>query len=293
MDGLINSVIVDDWDFPVETVELTASKVGDCNLYDVPASMARGIMRTDTNQMLGVHGSKYKAIKHDTVVNSVFDALSSANISKDFTHKIEVFDNGAKMRGTINFPDLVIEPELNDHISFQVVFYNSYDGSWSFAQQAQGLRLWCLNGCTTADAIAKSRFKHTASVNVDGSAAKIIGGAEHFMGRSQVWQSWMQTRLNSDQVEQFFRSTICKVVTKQKQVAKTNEKQLENLISGWDREKMDLGHNKWALYNCLTHWATHTNDLKSPQIARYNREIAISNAMNHRLFTSMVGENVI
>ena len=127
MDGLIktDSVLVNDWDFPVETVYLKANKYLDSDLYDVPSSMARGIMRTDTNQMLGVHGSKYKAIKHDTVVNSVFDALSSANISKDFTSNIEVFDNGAKMRGTINFPDLVIEPELNDHISFQVVFYNS------------------------------------------------------------------------------------------------------------------------------------------------------------------------
>jgi hypothetical protein len=113
------------------------------------------------------------------------------------------------------------------------------------------------------------------------------------MGRSKEWQSWMQTRLNNDQVEQFFRSTICKVVTKQKQMVKTNEKQLENLISGWDREKADLGWNKWALYNCLTHWATHTNDLRSPEVARYNREILISNAMNHKLFTSMVGENVI
>jgi len=174
-----------------------------------------------------------------------------------------------------------------------VSFFNSYDGSWPFSQQANGLRLWCLNGCTTPDAIAKSRFKHTSSVNVDGSAAKIIGGAEHFMSRSKVWQSWMQTRLNNDQVEQFFRSTICKVVTKQKQMVKTNEKQLENLISGWDREKASLGWNKWALYNCLTHWATHTNDLRSPEVARYNREILISNAMNHKLFTSMVGENVI
>ena len=124
------------------------------------------------------------------------------------------------------------EPAVDDYVQFRVSFFNSYDGAWPFSQQANGLRLWCLNGCTTADAIAKSRFKHTASVNVEGSASKIIGGAEHFMGRSKEWQSWMQTRLNDDQVEQFFRSTICKVVTKQKQVEKTNEKQLENLISG-------------------------------------------------------------
>jgi len=251
------------------------------------------IVRTDTGKTLGLHGSRYRMIPHDDVVNSILDGVKASNLTSDYEVNVDVIEGGRKLRGEIIFPDLVQQPAVNDYVQFRVSFFNSYDGSWAFSQQANGLRLWCLNGCTTADAIAKSRFKHTASVNVDGSAAKIIGGAEHFMGRSQVWQSWMQTRLNNDQVEQFFRSTICKVVTKQQQVIKTNEKQLENLISGWDREKVDLGWNKWALYNCLTHWATHTNDLKSPQIARYNREIAISNAMNHKLFTSMVGENVI
>ena len=251
------------------------------------------IVRTDTGKTLGLHGSRYRMIPHDDVVNSILDGVKASKLTSDYEVKVDVIEDGRKLRGEIIFPDLVQQPAVGDYVQFRVSFFNSYDGSWSFSQQANGLRLWCLNGCTTPDAIAKSRFKHTASVNVDGSAAKIIGGAEHFMGRSKEWQSWMQTRLNNDQVEQFFRSTICKVVTKQQQVTKTNEKQLENLISGWDREKSDLGWNKWALYNCLTHWATHTNDLKSPQIARYNREIAISNAMNHKLFTSMIGENVI
>ena len=251
------------------------------------------IVRTDTGKTLGLHGSRYRMIPHDDVVNSIVEGVKASNLTSDYEVNVDVIEGGRKLRGEIIFPDLVQQPAVGDYVQFRVSFFNSYDGSWSFSQQANGLRLWCLNGCTTPDAIAKSRFKHTASVNVDGSAAKIIGGAEHFMGRSKQWQSWMQTRLNNDQVEQFFRSTICKVVTKQQQVTKTNEKQLENLISGWDREKVDLGWNKWALYNCLTHWATHTNDLKSPQIARYNREIAISNAMNHKLFTSMVGENVI
>ena len=251
------------------------------------------IVRTDTGKTLGLHGSRYRMIPHDDVVNSILDGVKASNLTSDYEVNVDVIEDGRKLRGEIIFPDLVQQPAVGDYVQFRVSFFNSYDGSWSFSQQANGLRLWCLNGCTTPDAIARSRFKHTTSVNVDGSAAKIINGAEHFMGRSKQWQSWMQTRLNNDQVEQFFRSTICKVVTKQQQVTKTNEKQLENLISGWDREKVDLGWNKWALYNCLTHWATHTNDLKSPQIARYNREIAISNAMNHKLFTSMVGENVI
>ena len=155
MDGLTiigrDTIAVDNWSFPVETVNLTASKQDDCNLYDVPQSMAQAIMRTDTNQVLGVHGSKYKAIKHDDVVNSVLDAVKKSNVSTDYDTKIEVFDNGAKLRGTIDFNDLTVEPNVGDYIKFRVQFFNSYDSSWAFQQSAFGLRLWCLNGCTHSD----------------------------------------------------------------------------------------------------------------------------------------------
>jgi len=113
------------------------------------------------------------------------------------------------------------------------------------------------------------------------------------MNRAEEWQSWMKSQLNDDQAESFFRSTLCKVTTKQKQVEKTNERQLENLLSGWHDEVRSLGRNKWALYNCLTSWATHTNDLRAPHVARYNREAAIGNAMRHKLWTTMNEGRVI
>ena len=251
------------------------------------------IVRTDTGDTLGLHGSQYKMIPHDDVVNSIIDGVSAANLSTDYEVKVDVIDNGRKIRGEIVFGDIIQQPSVGDIIKYRISFFNSYDGSWAFAQKANALRLWCLNGCTTPDLIASSRFKHTASVDVLGSADKVISGADHFMNRAEEWQSWMKSQLNDDQAESFFRSTLCKVTTKQKQVEKTNERQLENLLSGWQTETAALGRNKWALYNCLTSWATHTNDLRAPQVARYNREAAISNAMRHNLWTSMNEGRVI
>ena len=251
------------------------------------------IVRTDTGDTLGLHGSQYKMIPHDDVVNSIIDGVSAANLSTDYEVKVDVIDNGRKIRGEIVFGDIIQQPSVGDIIKYRISFFNSYDGSWAFAQRANALRLFCLNGCTTPDLIASSRFKHTASVDVLGSADKVISGADHFMNRAEEWQSWMKSQLNDDQAESFFRSTLCKVTTKQKQVEKTNERQLENLLSGWQTETAALGRNKWALYNCLTSWATHTNDLRAPQVARYNREAAISNAMRHNLWTSMNEGRVI
>ncbi len=265
------TLLTNSWNFPVETWNLAAIKDNDPTYHNVPESMARCIVRTDTNEVLGVHGSKYRAIKHDDVVNSIFDAISSANISKDFTHKIEVFDNGAKMRGTIDFDDLVIAPALNDHIKFQIIFFNSYDGSWSFGQQAQGLRLWCLNGCTTPDTVAKTMAKHTTNVNVTASASKIEAGVDSFFNSKSKYQQWMQEKLEHETAERFFKATLAKVKTPQTK-DKWNNKQLDSLMSYWRKESRVLGNNKWALYNACTYWATHTNESSSPANTRRLRE---------------------
>jgi len=49
-----------DWSFPVKTCDLvteTSGEIFDPQYVLVPPSMARCIVRTDTDQVLGVHGS--------------------------------------------------------------------------------------------------------------------------------------------------------------------------------------------------------------------------------------------
>ncbi len=283
MNELSQINLVDEWDFPISTCELlteTSGQIFDPQYVSVPPSMARCIVRTDTNEVLGVHGSKYKAIKHDDVVNSVFDAVNSSGISKDYDHKIEIFDNGAKMRGIINFNDLVIVPAVDDYVKFQVKFFNSYDGSWAFQQQAQGLRLWCLNGCTTADTVANTWAKHTTNVNVKGSAAKIQAGLDAFFNTKDQYQQWMQTKTNDTFVETFLKHVVCRTPNKTS-TFKWNERQLDTLMSHWYTEKKQLGSNKWALYNALTAWATHTNESKSPANTQRLRENQLSKVFKH------------
>jgi len=267
--------VTNDWSFPIET-QPVFDKFG--NEIDGK----KCIMRTDTNQVLGVHGSKYKAVSHDDVVNSILDGVATADLSSDYSVNVKVLEDGRKLRGHILFNDLTIEPAVGDYTKFKVDFFNSYDASWSFSQVASGLRLWCLNGCTTPDIAARTRYKHTASINVEGSAAKITNGLNHFLYQKEVWQDWMATKVTKDMAETFFKQTVAKRSIQQQQVTKSNEKQLENLLSIWSNEAAALGHNKWALYNCLTYWATHTHELRTPHIARYNRESAIASAMRSK-----------
>ena len=263
------------YDFPVET-----QPVFDQHGNEIVGSQC--IMRTDTNQVLGVHGSRYHLVPHDDVVNSIEDAVMASDITSDYKIKVKVIEDGRKMRGEVIFPNLTVEPQVGDIVQFRVSFFNSYDGSWSFSQSADGLRLWCMNGCTNPIGVSRSRFKHTQSINIEGAANKIKSGINTFYNNREMWQDWMGVGITDEFAESFFKKTLAKAPSRQQLVTKSNEKQLENLLGIWTNEKAQLGSNKWALYNCMTYWATHTQDLRNPEVARRNREDAIAKAMTHK-----------
>lgn len=271
MDGTLP--IINNWNFPVETYDLWASPTfTGANEIEVPQSMARALVRTDTNQVLGVHTDKYKVIHHDDVVNSVMDSVSKANISSDYTVDVQVLEDGRKLKGQILFNDVTIQPQKDDYIKFRIPFYNSYDGSWSFSITCDGIRLWCLNGCTTADTITKAASKHTASANVFSSAYKIQRGFEMFLSSEEKYRAYKSIDISSTMAANVFRGLSKMPSTDSYGRNKYNERQMNNLRSQWRQEKESLGSNVWALYNTLTHWATHTSDYKQPATTTRNRE---------------------
>lgn len=269
MDGTLP--MIKDWDFDVETYDLKVRKLFGDEIV-VPPNMAQAVVRTDTNQILGVHTDKYKIIKHDDVVNSVMDSIQSANLSHDYTVDVQVLDDGRKLKGEILFNDITIEPQKDDYIKFRVPFYNSYDGSWSFSVTCDGIRLWCLNGCTTPDTITKSVSKHTASANVTSSTAKVQRGFEMFLQSEDKYRNYTNIDISSTLASNVFRKLTKLPSVDSADRNKFNEKQMSNLRYQWRNEKAELGSNAWALYNTLTHWATHTSEYKQPAATTRNRE---------------------
>ena len=269
MDGTLP--MIKDWDFDVETYDLKVRKLFGDEIV-VPPNMAQAVVRTDTNQILGVHTDKYKIIKHDDVVNSVMDSIQSANLSHDYTVDVQVLDDGRKLKGEILFNDITIEPQKDDYIKFRVPFYNSYDGSWSFSVTCDGIRLWCLNGCTTPDTITKSVSKHTASANVTSSTTKIQRGFEMFLQSEEKYRNDTNIAISSTIASNVFRKLSKLPTVDANNRNKFNEKQMDKLRTQWRYEKAELGSNAWALYNTLTHWATHTSEYKQPATTTRNRE---------------------
>jgi hypothetical protein len=282
---MFDAINTEEWDFPIEVHPTPNAITGE------PLANSKQIVRTDTNEVLGVHKSAYKPVLHSDVVNSIEDAVLESQVSKDFYIDTQIFENGAKLKGTVHFRDLYIEnkksAEVGDIVNFKVDFLNSYDGSWSYMQKAEGHRLVCKNGMVSGLAIAMSKFKHTTSINIEGSANKIQIGLETFLTNKSKWERWTQIKLQDQNVEIFLKATVCKTHTRQSGVSKTNEKQLEILLGLWEKEKNQLGNNQWALYNCLTYWSTHTQDARTPHIASFNREGDVGRAINSKAWADL------
>ena len=264
----LQTISDNEWSFPIDTCDMHT--VTNFESIDVPPSMARCIVRTDTNQVLGVHGSKYKAVKHDDVVNSVFDAVDAAGISNDYNHTVKTYDNGAKLKGVIRFNDLTIEPSVGDIVAFQLTFFNSYDGSWAFQQSAEGLRLICLNGMVSQHAVAKTWQKHTANIDVKASASKLQAALDQFLLSKEQYWAWQNIKVPDDMAEEFFKRKVCKI-NNNTSTFKWNERQLDNLMDCWFKDSAALGK---------TYWSSHTEDSKSPANTQRLREGVVAKAIN-------------
>ena len=280
MDGIITHLAP--YEFPVEVLELEAiSKDGQIgkNNYKVPPSMQKAIIRTDTGAVLGTHGGAYQMITHSEVVDKMERAARiNERVTRDFTHTQRVYENGAKMRGTIAFNDLVIEPQVGDYIKFHVDYTNSYDGAWSIMIKAEGYRLWCSNGCASPKALSFDRNKHTSGFSLAGTQAKINNAITGFFDSEGIWQKYATQSVSQLEAETFLKATICKRNTNTTMI-KVNETKLEKLMGLFRVEANKLGSNKWALYNALTYWSSHTQDANHPHRAEILRHNEVSKAI--------------
>ena len=280
MDGI--QTILADYDFPVEVLELEAisrdGQIGKDN-YKVPPSMQKAIVRTDTGAVLGTHGGAYQMITHTEVVDKMEQAArNSERLTRDFTHTQQVYENGAKMRGTIAFNDLVIEPQVGDYIKFHVDYTNSYDGAWSIMIKAEGYRLWCSNGCASPKALSFNRNKHTSGFSLQGTQAKINNAINGFFDSKGTWQKYATQPVSELEAETFLKATLCKRNSNTSEV-KVNETKFQKLMGLYWYESNKLGQNKWALYNALTYWSSHTEDANHPHRAEVLRHAEVSKAI--------------
>lgn len=259
-----------DWNFPIEK-----QPIYDQHGLEIPGQCC--IMRTDTNTVMGVHGSRYTPITHADTVQIIEDAARSAKLSEDMQLKVITADGGRRLRVEALFPSINIEPKLNDISSFRSSGFNSYDGSWSFGTLAQAMRLICTNGMEIPDKGARYRMKHTTNINIEGISANMNRAVEAFFKQEDRWKHMIERSVTASEVKAFLDNFSALGPRR------INERKWNAVHACWTRERSALGHNQYALFNALTYWSTHT-DGRQPEITRRNRENEVLHALADPIF---------
>ena len=270
-----------DYNFPIETIPMMG-RADDDPSADVYCPDRIMIINEETGQYLGNHSKSYRPVTHAQVVDPVKSIVDS--ITKDYTTQIDLLENGAMMKATFICKDIKFDdPAMQDYICFRISVRNSYNGTWSVMITADGLRLWCLNGCTTADKIANYRQKHNGIFNYNFEHIK--HSINLFRDNEDRYREWYNTPVNDDiAVSLFNKLTYTPKPTIDGKYR--NETQFYTLISKWNEYRNNIGHNKWGLYNAVTDWISHPQNVSNPQKTIVERNSAFTKLLGtSKIFT--------
>ncbi len=144
------------YDFPTTLAPLKANGIV------IPHRFA--VIRTDTNEPLGIISDQYQLIPHKEVLEKSREVLLQEK--SIFEEKIDVTQNGSHCLIQYTFPDTKIEIQKGDAVSLQIIIVNSYDASTSIRFFIGAFRLICSNGLIIGKGLTYYQ-RHTSELNTD------------------------------------------------------------------------------------------------------------------------------
>lgn len=267
---------IDEYDFDIDTIPMAGTYDDDCATKLVKCHDRMMIVRKDTMEYLGNHSTAYRPVTNKQIIEPIWDMIRLR--SQDIVPNIQILQGGQMMKATFTCRDVQIQdPQLHGYIAFRITVRNSYNGVWSVMITADGFRLWCENGCTSADKIANYMQKH------NGKFYYNFGHIEHlideFRSNEQRYREWYNTSITEQDVESMFNKlTYTPRATVDGKYR--NQRQYDNLMSLWNEYRATIGKNKWGLYNTVTDWISHPQEVKDKHKTTVERNSKLLSYMN-------------
>lgn len=163
-------------------------------------------VRKDTDQILGVVGSKYEVVQNRTAF-TFFDSLVTANNGIKY-ETAGALGNGERIFITAKMPE-VIKVGRKDIIEEYIFLTTSHDGSGSIMAAFTPVRIVCNNTLNMAlrDHSNAVFIKHTANAETKlKEAARIIAIGQN-MGEQleQMFNKWAKVKVNDAELKKLVR----------------------------------------------------------------------------------------
>lgn len=161
-------------------------------------------VRADTNQVLGIVGSKYHTVQNSEVFN-FFDAIAADKSTGIKYETAGALGMGEKVFITCKMPDC-IEIGKGDKLEKYIFLTTSHDGSGSIIAAFTPVRIVCNNTLNSAlkNCTNKVAIKHTANFKSNlEAAAKIIFMADKYADNLDgIFNRWAKVVITDPQLKQ-------------------------------------------------------------------------------------------
>jgi len=217
----------------------------------------KAIIDKDSDEYVSTVGSNYQLISNREVFTQFANVLQSSSLD---TTDMRVRSTITKSRSYVQFtfPKHSVEVREGDITELQIVARNSYDGSLRFSLEIGGFRILCSNGMGIGSYTNVFSNKHSSGYDPEKMAEYLETAVEVFETAGDEWKHMTEIKVNDDQALE-----VLKIMTEKpgnatySEVMEGKSGVLKDALIEWERYVKELGLNKFALYNTVTHLSSH------------------------------------
>ena len=194
--------------FTVETRELTypvgfdRDNDGDIIPGDYWKSGSYGVVRTDTQTLLGVVSKQYEIVQNDSLLRMAEFIREEADMDC-----VIVLSDGAKVCFTATLRGAVTDIVPGDTVKRRIVGYLGHDGKTGCGAKFTNIRVVCQNTLTAAlnDTGAASSITHkgTANANFDALINSIDVARQDFTAECDLMREFSRTHMSMSEFNEF------------------------------------------------------------------------------------------
>lgn len=219
-----------------------------------------GIVREDTNQILGVHSNGYVPFANDQLVELLQRVSSLTGLE---IHKGGEFGGGKKVFVQLKSNDLKLG---NDRVEGFVTGINSFDGSTSLAFGNSNLTISCQNTFFAAYRNL-DKVRHTKNMNykIDEICRGIDVLVEEEKQMFTTIKKMSETRFSQETKDRVIKTLFdidmdIKLVgfNDSEELSTNTKNKLSRMYIDMNGEIQGKGDNVWGLFSGITKYTTHS-----------------------------------
>tara|TARA_R110002110_G_scaffold294542_1_gene508519 strand:- start:181 stop:1119 length:939 start_codon:yes stop_codon:yes gene_type:complete len=232
------------------------------------------IYREDTGAQLGVHGLDYKAVAPHEMIDVTRAIIERSDLdTTGIQETIRTSHNGSRTFVQYKLPAHTFTTPDGDTASLGLLAVSSFDGTWPFMISAAAIQQACTNlQVFVSGEVAVFKAKHTRHLNIELGGRVITKALDLFENERELWSQWSNEAMTDIQAftaaaEAINATAALKIINSNPnytpgrvlvEMPRVNSS-LEYIWFTWQNTyRIRLGANRWAFYNALTDWSTHS-----------------------------------